>query len=369
MWVEETKAGKYKFVEQYTDYMTGKKKRVSVTLEKNTAAAKKTALQTLLHIIEERQNTPAEVQSFTLGQIVEKYREYQQHMVKPSTYRRNFYQCKSLLRILGADVLAERLTANYIKERFLQSGEAASTLNERRLRLIALLNWAYENDYIQDVSFIRKFKPFKDTTHREKIQEKYLEAKELETLLNGLQVKKWQQLTRFLALSGLRIGEALALTASDLDFTNKVIHVNKTYDANNRTVSTPKTLCSIREVYMQPELEPVCREILLNTKLESLAYGFRSSLFLCNRNGGYLNPFSYNKYLRERSSQLIGRRITAHALRHTHASLLLAAGVNIETIARRLGHENSQITREIYLHVTEKLTERDNKQIKDVKII
>lgn len=44
MWIEETKNGKYKFVEQYTDYITGKKKRVSVTLEKKTAAAKKTLL-------------------------------------------------------------------------------------------------------------------------------------------------------------------------------------------------------------------------------------------------------------------------------------------------------------------------------------
>ncbi|HIX28237.1 MAG TPA: hypothetical protein H9858_00880 [Candidatus Blautia stercoravium] len=41
MWIEETQSGKFKFTEQYTDYMTGKKKRVSVTLPKNTAAAKK----------------------------------------------------------------------------------------------------------------------------------------------------------------------------------------------------------------------------------------------------------------------------------------------------------------------------------------
>ena len=48
MWIEETKNGKYKFVEQYTDYITGKKKRVSVTLEKKTAAAKKSAAAILV---------------------------------------------------------------------------------------------------------------------------------------------------------------------------------------------------------------------------------------------------------------------------------------------------------------------------------
>ena len=149
---------------------------------------------------------------------------------------------------------------------------------------------------------------------------------------------------------------------------NKVIHVNKTYDANNRSVGTPKTLCSIRDVYIQPELEPICRDLLLTAKLESMAYGVRTPLLFFNRNGNHINPFSYNKYLRERSEKLIGRRITAHTLRHTHASMLLASGVNIETIARRLGHENSKVTREIYLHVTEKLTERDNDQIRQAKI-
>ena len=44
--MEQTKSGKFKFVEQYTDYMTGKKKRVSVTMEKNTAATRRIASET-----------------------------------------------------------------------------------------------------------------------------------------------------------------------------------------------------------------------------------------------------------------------------------------------------------------------------------
>jgi integrase len=44
-------------------------------------------------------------------------------------------------------------------------------------------------------------------------------------------------------------------------------------------------------------------------------------------------------------------------------------GLSIDLISRRLGHENSQITKEVYLHITEKLKERDNEQIKNVKII
>lgn len=369
MWIEETNSGKYKYVEQYTDYMTGKKKRVSVTMEKNTAATRKTALEVLLRMIEERQSAPKKIEELTFADLVEKYREYQHLTVKPSTYNRNFHQCNTLMKILGKDILISHLTANYIKESFLKTGKAPGTLNEHRVRLLALLNWGYENDYISDISFVKKFKPFKDQTHREKIQDKYLEQQELTRLIKSMNVKKWQLLTSFLSLSGLRIGEATALTVPDIDLREHVIHVNKTYDVNNKVVSTPKTLCSIRDVYIQPELEPICRDILLYTKMEGITYGYRTDLFICNTKGTYINLFSYNKYLRENAQKSIGRTLTAHTLRHTHASLLLANGASIETIARRLGHENSSITREIYLHVTEKLIEKDNNQIKAIKII
>ena len=53
MWVEKTKTGKYKYTERYTDYMTGKIRRVSVTMEKNNPSTKNLARQALLRIIEE----------------------------------------------------------------------------------------------------------------------------------------------------------------------------------------------------------------------------------------------------------------------------------------------------------------------------
>ena len=369
MWVEKTKSGKYKFVEEYTDYLTEKKKRVSVTLEKKTSAAKKMAAETLYRMIEERQSKPVEKKECTFGELVEKYLKNQKATVKASTYSRNFHQCNFFLKIFDTDIKVNKLTAGYLKDTLLRTGKAPGTLNEHRVRLLALLRWGYENDYIEDITYLKKFKPFKDKPHKEKIQDKYLEQYELVVLVNSMKVKKWELLTRFLALSGLRIGEAAALTLADVDLKNHQIHVTKTYDANNKLVDTPKTLCSIRDVYIQPELEPVCQNIITYTKLECFASGRRADLFICNKNGGYINYFTYNKYLRENANKTIGREITAHALRHTHASLLLANGMNTDAIARRLGHENSKVTKEIYLHITEQLIEADNQQIKAIKII
>lgn len=369
MWIEETKNGKYKFVEQYTDYITGKKKRVSVTLEKKTAAAKKNAAAILVKMIEERQNTPPEKENLTFEELVEKYREYQKNAVKASTYKRNYTAAEALKKIIGKDTLVNRITANYIKDCFIKSGKENGTLNEHRTRLFAMLHWAYENDYLDTIDFLRKVKPFKDQTRKEKIQDKYLEPEDINLLLDGMRCEKWKLLTQFLLLSGLRVGEAIALENSDIDYENHVIHIAKNFDILNKIVTSTKTLCSNRDVYMQPELEKVCRNIMTYTKIEALAHGYRTKLFFSSNTGGHLCYGSYNKYLRENSRKILNRSVTVHALRHTHASLLLAQGISVDTISRRLGHENSKITREIYLHVTEKLIERDNEQIKTVHII
>lgn len=369
MWVEKTKSGNYKFVERYKDYLTGKEKKVSVTLEKNNASAKKQAAEMLARIITDRQTAPSAPEEITLKKLVNEYLSYKERTVKLSTYRRDYYQCQAFLAMLGEDTLVNNLTASYIKGRFIVSGEDNSRLNERRVRLMALLNWGFENDYIKDVSFFKKFRPFPDESHKSKIQDKYLEDQELELLLKSISHERWKLFTEFLVLSGLRIGEAVALDRNDVNFESQCIHVTKTYDGNNKIITTPKSFCSIRDVYMQPELYALCKKINAFVKRESILLGYRTTLFLCNDKGNYINYASYNKFFREFTSEVIGRPLTAHALRHTHASLLLANGVSIDAISRRLGHENSRVTRKIYLHITRKLKERDNDQIRDLKII
>ena len=120
---------------------------------------------------------------------------------------------------------------------------------------------------------------------------------------------------------------------------------------------------------MQPDLEKIARLLLLYTKIEGMESGHRSNLLIASPKGKYMNYYTYNKYLKENALKAIGRSITAHTLRHTHASLLLAKGIDVDTISRRLGHEDSRITKEIYLHVTKDLKELDNKRIGKIKII
>ena len=78
---------------------------------------------------------------------------------------------------------------------------------------------------------------------------------------------------------------------------------------------------------------------------------------------------SYLDYLKETSERVLGRNVTPHMLRHTHASLLAENDIDLEIIARRLGHKDSKVTEDIYLHVTEKRRKKDAEAIDAVSLL
>ena len=367
MWVEKLDNGKYKYIERYEDYLTGKMRRVSVTLEKNTASARKQAQTALAAKIEKALARDVIVKKdITLRELVTEYRKSQKLVVKESTYSRNYHACNTLMKMLGENVLVDRLTARYVRDSFLSSGKENGTLNEHLTRFKALIRWGYKNDLLKDISYLDKIERFKDIPHKEKIQDKFLEASELKCLIENMAVEKWRNLTEFLSLSGLRFGEAAALEISDIDLKNRMIKVSKNYDMINNVTTSPKTGSSSREVYIQDEFLELCKRLRYDALCQRMVNGCN---LLFQDNGRHVAYYSYNAYLKENAIKYIGRAITPHTLRHTHASLLMEQGISIDVISRRLGHENSEITREIYLHVTKKLKEKENQQLARIRIL
>ena len=240
-------------------------------------------------------------------------------------------------------------------------------MNEWMTRLKALLRWGYRNDYISSIAYLDKIERFKDVSHRKKIEDKFLESTEVKKLLDGMNITKWKILTEFLVLSGLRFGEAAALERSDIDLKKREIHVSKNYDCINDLVTTPKTDYSIRDVYIQDELLKTCKNALLLSQSDNIIQ-FSNFLFPGTVQE-HVDYYAYAKYLRETSLHVIDRKVTPHALRHTHASLLMEQGVDIDSISKRLGHNDSYVTREIYLHVTKKLEAKRKMQLKEVKVL
>lgn len=367
MWMRHAPSGKVKYYERYTDYLTGKRKDVSVTFDKDTAKNRKEASRILQEKIRDRQAPHSD--DITLASLISEYRKDQKLTVRESTYRKSFYTAETLKKILGGELIVSRITARYIRTRFLQTGRDPGTLNGYLKQLKAIIVWGYKNDLVEDISFVERVEPFADIPHREKIADKYLEGEELRIVLGGMTHPVWKLLTEFMALSGLRYGEAAALERSDIDLENHVIHVSKTYDSVTDQTVPAKTMNSVDDVVIQPQLESVIRELNALMMRQKLMHQYRTELFLSDQSGRHVHYPAFNKYFRETCQRLVGKPLTTHSLRHTHASLLFEQGFTLDEVSRRLRHADSKITRDVYIHVTQKLREKDAQKLMQIELI
>lgn len=366
MWTEKTNAGRYKYTERIA-VAPGKYKKVSVTLDKNTAQARKVAERLLQEKAEAMEPTKAKCMSV----LIEDYIKEQARTVREGTVKRNSITLRLLCKMLN-DPRSDQITAGMIRSALLKEDHTITWMNEYISRFKAFWRWAYRNDYVSSVDPAEKLKKFeREKSHKEEIADKYLEADELKSVLKECDVYHWQLVIEFLALTGLRFGEFAALERDDVSDTE--ISITKTFNCVTGQCGAPKTYTSIRTLHVQPELKECIRKIRAYTaqnRFKSEAWRNTRLFFPNPTDGSYVSLAAFDKYFKLLTESTVGRKLTAHALRHTHASLLMAAGYDIEAIARRLGHgSNSKITREIYLHVTSKLKQQDADRLDQIRII
>ncbi|MBC1227213.1 tyrosine-type recombinase/integrase [Listeria booriae] len=203
-----------------------------------------------------------------------------------------------------------------------------------------------------------------------KIEEKYLDRQELLHLLDI--VKTEGTLLEYatimtLSYTGLRIGELLALQWTDINFETHTLSVWKTLFRESNTIThyeltTPKTIKSTREVAIDDSVLNTLSELLeiqQFIKKQCLHYHDKNFIF-AKLSGDYCGypemrhrlGYKLRSFLQKAG---ISKNITLHRLRHTHISLLAQAGVDLTTIQERVGHESSETTTKIYLHVTKEL--------------
>lgn len=372
MWHEILPSGKVKYIERFTDPMTLKKHRFSVVLSSHSVRSEKDAARILQRKYEESiGKTKQSYMSLKAVQIA--YIDEQSQQLRKSTWERNDRSLNAALRIIGEDVLVNQLTAGYIRTKLIASKKDAITLNNYIRRIKALIRWAYQNDYVESTQCIDKLSYFKeDNTKKEKLAEKFLEKHELALLLDSMHNQRWMLVTKILALSGMRIGELLALTRFDVNYKTHTISINKTYDSTNGVLENgAKTDTSNRELYMQPELEEAMKELADEQYILFRTHDIDTmpTLILFDANGSYASYFAYRKYLRENSEKVLHRAITPHCLRHTHVSLLAENGIPLDEISARLGHADSSITRDVYFHVTQRLEAQRRERMKAIKIL
>lgn len=151
-----------------------------------------------------------------------------------------------------------------------------------------------------------------------------------------------------LFMTGLRIGEAQALKWTDIDFVEKTLEVNKNmyYKTSKEFyITEPKTLASNRVI----AVDDTTLEYLFEWK--EIQEKNIITDFVFSYNGLPTNK-SATSHIITRHSKLAGvHRIKTHALRHSHASLLISLGENALVIRDRLGHEDIKTTLGTYGHL------------------
>lgn len=275
---------------------------------------------------------------------------YKEGAIRPVTMNKYNMAHQWLVKLIPELVIndLDRITYQKLLNDYAAEHERQTTMDFHHHLKCAILDAVDEGLILHDPT--RKA-IIKGKTPREK-KPKYLNQYELHKLLDDLNLSdqiNMDWLILLVAKTGMRFSEALALTPKDFDLSRQLLSVSKTWDYKSDGGFLPtKNESSVRKIPLDwqtviqfadlikhlPEDEPIFvdKKVYNSTVNDLLA-----------------------KHCRNAEVPVI----SIHGLRHTHASLLLFAGVSIASVARRLGHSNITTTQKTYLHIIQELESKD----------
>ena len=192
---------------------------------------------------------------------------------------------------------------------------------------------------------------------REKV--KHFDNQELKKFLDyidSLNLNKFRYyyentLYKFLLATGCRINEALALSWSDIDLDNAVVHITKTLNYKQET-NSPKSKTSLRDIDIDQATVSMLKQYRLRQTKEAWKIGKSESVVFSDFIHEYPNNRTLQTRLRTHFKRAKVTNIGFHGFRHTHASLLLNSGIPYKELQHRLGHSTLSMTMDIYSHLS-----------------
>ena len=352
MWVEtltNSKGTRYKYCERY-ELPNGETRKVAITLNSNSTYARKQASIELQNKIKDVIKQLHLDPNITMYEVAQLWLEHTEPTVKIATHINHTLHVKKIFTYINTSIplvkvtpiMLENMIHNVYYKEELSYYYAKSILTTVR----AIFRHAKRRRIIQDIHEIEdisiKKKPF---THTEiaKKQNKFLDAVELKSVLAQLTklAPRVALLIEFMSLTGLRIGELLALRYCDYDEKKATININGTlqyFYKNGSDIKrgTPKNIYSVRDVTLDARCVKILNSIITDNKRQSLWFkGYEEQGYIFTAKRG--NPYDMqyiNKLLKQ--VHIEGKHLTTHIFRHTHISILAELGIPLKAIMQRV---------------------------------
>lgn len=267
-----------------------------------------------------------------------------------------------IIPLIGSRKMRKITKADYIREFINPLSEklAPSSVESYHKKVMTIFNKAVENGIINRNALSGV--PIEVRSNRNSFTKEDLEKFNYQLDFATMDTKVFFYTLEF---TGMRKGEALALTWNDIDINTGLVTINKDRNdygigetktpASNRTISIPEKLIELLKKYRVFQIR---KHLRLKKPFEE------DDLIFTNYNDRPFCPSGCGERLNTVLKRTdITKHYVVHSFRHTHASMLLEQGVNPVDIAKRLGHSSIKTTLDTYSHT---LHDNDRKLAEDL---
>lgn len=294
----------------------------------------------------------------SISTIAEDYLELLRKEVSFSTYHKCYQAMNNIILPLIEDKKINKITDSDCRkfhEALLELKYSSRYKNYLQNKYTALFKHArkYFNYNSNPEKHLSSFKKSYDEKKAIKDKESRVWSdEEFNAFISCVENDIYRLLFITLYYTGLRIGEAQALTWNDFQDNKIIIDKSLCKCVENKTyeIKDTKTESSIRKVTIPEGLSSLLRKRMHE---EMSIPGFQSNWFIFGRN----NPLPRTTIDRIKNDAIKKsgvKKITLHDFRHSHASNLIANGINIVAVSKRLGHSDINMTMKVYAHLMEK---------------
>lgn len=387
MWIDKNKSNAVKtvYVMDYIDPLTNKRKYASATIKGK--ATKRQYNETLLLLqkkIAKKLDKPLHNENRTFESVALEWLEEHKKKVKYSTWYGYQSRLKEILKYVDCKVIINNINHIYINKvidyYYHECNLSFSVAKTVKFILVSTVKYAEYCGYIKEISYLHKVKINRKVKSIEDIKKesnKFLDKKELTEVIKTIAKynTRYAMLCEFMALTGLRVGEAVAIQCDDVDFNNQLLKVNATiaFASVNfiPTRTTPKTATAYRTISLNDRCIEILNIMMIeNKKARLLTRRYQERGYIFTTKYGYpINYNNLNKLLQSIQKKIqLDKHLTSHIFRHTHISILTELGLPLKSIMQRVGHTNPNTTLKIYTHVTDEMTKELNSKLNDFKL-